>query len=166
MAVRPPIVLGTDNLYQQLQSGDSISAPMTTTNIRPVANAETSAAMPFGTPVYTSGADTVKRAQANAKATAKVAGLVFDPSIAAGANGNIASGGVLIASTAAQWDAVNTGGSGGLVPNTTYFLDPANVGKITAAPAFTNGSGQCNTVLGTAISTLEMELSIGLPILL
>ena len=163
MTIRLPLVLGADGLPQQLQSGDAISAPMDTPSIRSVANGESSAAITFGMPVYSSAADTVKRAQANAKATSKVTGLVYDATIASSANGNIAQSGILIG-TAAQWDAVVTGQTGGLTFNSTYFLDPANVGKLTTTPPGT--AGQCNVVIGTAISPTELELQIAQPILL
>lgn len=163
MAVRQPIVIGSDGLLQQLQSGDSISAPVDTPSIRAVANGESSAAIVFGTPVYSSAADTVKRAQANAKATSKVTGLVYDATIAAAANGNIAQSGVLIGTTA-QWDAAVTGQTGGLTFNSTYFLDPTNIGKLTTTPPST--AGQCNVIIGTAISPTELELQIAQPILL
>ena len=162
MTVRLPLVLGSDGLPQQLQSGDSISAPTDTPSIRSVLNGDT-ASLVFGMPVYSSAADTVKRAQANAKSTAKVTGLVYDTTIAANANGNIAQSGVLVG-TSAQWDAVVTGETGGLIFNTTYFLDPANVGKLTASPPST--TGQCNVIIGTAISATELELQIAQPILL
>ena len=163
MAVRQPVVIGSDGLLQQLQSGDSISAPVDTPSIRAVANGEASASLSFGMPVYSSAADTVKRAQANAKATSKVTGLVYDATIASAANGNIAQSGVLVGTTA-QWDAVVTGQTGGLTFNSTYFLDPANVGKLTTTPPGT--TGQCNVIIGTAISPTELELQIAQPILL
>ena len=162
MTVRSPLVLGPDGLAQQLQSGDSISSPTNTPSIRSVSNGD-SVALVFGAPVYASAADTVKRAQANAKSTSKVTGLVYDPTVAASANGNIAQSGVMVGTTA-QWDAVVTGENGGLSFNGTYFLDPANVGKLTTAPPTT--AGQCNVVIGTAISPTELELQIAQPILL
>ena len=163
MTIRQPLVLGADGLPQQLQPNDSLSAPVDTPSIRSVANGEASASIVFGMPVYSSAADTVKRAQANAKATSKVTGLVYDPTIASGANGNIAQSGILIG-TAAQWDAVVTGQTGGLTFNSTYFLDPATPGKLTTTPPTT--AGQCNVVIGTAISPTELELQIAQPILL
>lgn len=162
MALRAPLVIGTDGLIQQLQPGDSISAPMNTPSLRAVTNAEATAALPIGTPVYTSATDAVKRAQANAKNTGKVAGLVNDTSIAAGAIGNVAQSGIVVATTA-QWDAV-AGTSGGLAPNTYYFLDPATAGKLTAtAPSTT---GQVNTLIGLSISSTALEVDPVPPILL
>ena len=162
MALRNPLVLGADGLPQALQSGDTISSSVSTASIRQVTNGEASAALPFGTPVYASAADTVKRAQANAKTTSKLAGLMYDATTAAAAIGNVAASGVLVGTTG-QWDAVAST-TGGLTFNTTYFLDPATPGKITATPPTT--SGQCNVVIGTAISPTELELQIAQPILL
>ena len=162
MTLRIPLVLGADGLPQQVQSGDTISATVSTASVRAVTNNESAAAITIGMPVYAFAADGVKRAQGNAKATSRVAGLVFDASIAAAGVGNIAQSGILIATTI-QWDAV-AGTTGGLIFNTTYFLDSATAGKITATPPST--VGQCNVVIGVAISTTELEIQISQPILL
>ncbi|GEM_PF-858224 len=162
MAIRKPLVLADDGTIQQLQSNDSLNSPTNTPSIRTVTNAESSASLSFGMPVYSSGADSVKRAQANAKSTSRLAGLVYDPTVAAGASGNIAQSGVLVGTTA-QWDAV-AGTTGGLTFGTLYFLDPANVGKITSVvPTMV---GQCNVLIGTALSPTELELQTQQPILL
>lgn len=162
MAVRQPLVIGADGLPQQLQPGDSITSSVTTTSVRPVTNGESAAALVFGAPVYTSAAETVKRAQANAKATSRVIGLMYDPTTAAAAIGNVATDGILVGTTA-QWDAV-TGQTGGLTFNSAYFLDPVTPGKLTTTPPTT--AGQCNTLIGTAISTTALDLEIAPPILL
>lgn len=162
MALRQPLVLGADGLPQQLQSGDTIAAPTSTPSLRSVTNAETSASIVFGMAVYASGADAVKRGQANAKSTAKIAGLVYDGSIAAGATGTIAQSGIMVGTTA-QWDAV-AGTTGGLAFGAYYFLDPATAGKITATPPTT--TGQVNVLIGIALSATELELDICPPILL
>lgn len=162
MTARAPLVIGSDGLPQQLQSGDSVTVPVTTTQIRSVMNGEASNALVIGAPAYASAADTVKRGQANAKSTAQLAGLGYDTSIAAAANGNIIQSGVLVATTA-QWDAV-AGTTGGLSFGTKYFLDPANPGKITSTVPST--VGQCVTLVGVALSTTELELLLRDPILL
>lgn len=162
MAVKAPLVLGSDGLMQQLQSGDSISVAQATYSSRSVTNGEGAAAIVIGAPVYASAADTVKKAKADAKATSKLVGLGLDASIAAAGTGNIITGGILVATTA-QWDAV-AGTTGGLAFNTEYFLDPATAGKITSTPPTT--VGQCLVLVGVALSTTELELQIAPPILL
>jgi hypothetical protein len=162
MTIRQPVVIGNDGLLQQLQAGDSLNAPTNTPSIRSVANGESATALVIGMPIYASAADTVKRAQANAKSTCTLAGVVYDPTIAAAASGNIAQSGVLIATTA-QWDVV-AGTTGGLVFNTLYFVDPTNAGKLTSTAPTT--VGQCITVVGRALSSTELELQISQPILL
>jgi hypothetical protein len=162
MTLRTPLVLGSDGLVQQLQSGDSILSAASTYTSRSVTNGESSLAIVIGAPVYASAADTVKRAQANAKATSKLVGLGLDSSFSAAATGNIITSGILVATTT-QWDAV-AGTTGGLTFGTEYFLDPANAGKITATPPTT--VGQCNVLVGVALSATELELQITPPILL
>ena len=161
MAIRQPIVMN-NGVMQQLQAGDAISVPANTPSIRSITNAESSVAVVFGTPLYASAADQSKRAQANTMTTATVTGLVYDPTIAAGATGYQASSNVLVGTTA-QWDVV-AGTTGGLAFGQRYFLDPSNVGKITStAPT---SAGQYVVLIGIAISTTELELKIGDPILL
>lgn len=162
MTARLPLVIGTDGLPQQLQSGDSLSVPTTTTQIRPETNGEGAAAIVIGAPVYASAASTVKRAQANAKSTSGVVGLGYDASTAFGAIGNIIVDGVLTATTT-QWDAV-AGTTGGLAFNTLYYLDPANPGKMTSTVPTT--VGQCVVLIGRALSTTDLELLLRDPILL
>jgi hypothetical protein len=162
MALKTPLVIGADGLPQQLQAGDSINVASSTYTSRAVTNGEGAAAIVIGAPVYANAADSVKRAQANAKATSKLAGLGLDASVAAGGTGNIITSGVLVATTT-QWDAV-AGTTGGLAFGTLYFVDPANPGKITSTVPTT--AGQTVTLVGIALSTTELELTIQPPILL
>jgi hypothetical protein len=162
MVQRKPLVIGDDGIPQQLQPGDSISAPTNAPSLRSAANGETATALPFGAPVYASSGTAVKRGQANAKATSKLVGLVYDASVAAGANGSVAQGGILTGTTA-QWDAV-AGTSGGLAVGAFYFLDATNPGKLTATAPIT--AGLVNVCVGSALSSTELEVDIELPILL
>jgi hypothetical protein len=162
MTTRQPLVLGPDGKIQQLQAGDAISSSVSTYSVRSMTNAD-SVSLPFGTPVYTSASDSVKRAVASAAATSIVSGLVYDPTIAAAAAGNIADSGTLVGTTA-QWDAVVTGETGGLVFNGLYFLDPVTPGKLTLTPPTT--VGQSNVLVGQAFSATELKLLLMPPILL
>jgi len=145
-------------------SGGGGTSPLTNTpTIRRVTNGEAFAELIFGTPVYASAADTVMRAQADSFTTARLCGLCWDAAIAAGAEGNIATSGVLVG-IAAQWDAVVTGASGGLAFGAMYCLDPANPGMLTSTPP--TADGQVIAWVGTALSPTELELSISLPIAL
>jgi hypothetical protein len=155
MAARIPLVIN-NGLIQQLQSGDTILAPASTASIRSLTNGEASAAIVIGTPVYMSGADSMKRAQANATSTSKVIGLGYDTTTASAAAGNVCVNGTLVATTV-QWDAV-AGTTGGLTFNSTYYLDPATVGKITGTAPTT--VGQTVVAIGTALSSTELEIAI------
>lgn len=162
MAIRQIMVMGPLGIPQALQNGDSTSVPANAPSIRAITNAESSASLVFGTPVYSSAAGQSKRAQANSMTTSEVCALIYDPTIAAGATGYQASSNVLVGTTT-QWDAV-AGTTGGLSFGQRYFLDPATAGKITSTPPTT--VGQCVVLIGTAISATELELRIGEPILL
>lgn len=155
MAVKKPLVLGTSGHPEQLQSGDTIQVPTTTTEVETLTNGG-GATINFGNAVYLSAADTVQLARANALATAKIYGLVYDASIAAAASGQIATDGIL-SGTTAQWDAV-TGQTGGLTVGTDYFLDPTTAGRLTITPPTT--AGQYNCYIGRAKSTTDMHLDI------
>ena len=160
MALKKPLVINSSTGFpEQLQTGDYINA----SNIPQYTNGEGSASLAIGMPVYISAADTVKRAQANASGTTFVIGLCNDPVITHGSTGGIAIEGVVTATTT-QWDAVVTSESGGLTPGSNYFLDPANVGALTTTPPSTVGQYVC--LVGQAISTTEMKINIGQPILL
>lgn len=163
MAIKKPLVIGPTGFPQQLQSGDQVQADYAVTDIRLLTNGEVSVSLTIGMAVYmTATNSSVKRAQANAVTTASVLGLVSDTSIAAAASGNVATGGVLTATTA-QWDAV-AGTTGGLTAGTLYYLDPVNPGKISSTVPTTAGQVIC--VVGQALNTTDMELIKGIPYLL
>lgn len=159
MAIKKPLVLNNGQIAQ-LQPGDSLDIQAEAVNL---INGEATAIV-IGAPVYSDAAGSVKKAQANAAGTKDVIGLVGQaPSIANGAPGAITLDGVLSATTA-QWDAVVSGASGGLVFKQRYWLDPATAGKlVTAAPATV---GQYVLEVGIALSTTEMKINILAPILL
>lgn len=161
MALRKPLVIVAGQI-QQLQAGDTLNASVTESEVISVTNGSGGAlALVIGTPVYISGDDTVKKANAAALATANVIGLVADVSIADGDGGTVIVEGVLTATTA-QWDAV-TGGTGGLVAGTLYYLD-ATAGLLTATPLTT--VGQYIAPIGVALSTVALKLDVEPTILL
>ena len=161
MAVKKPLVMGSNGKPQQLQSSDTITVPNAGTDLMTMTNAEASAIV-IGAPVYVFGADSVKKAQANAAGTADVFGLVFDVSITNATTGQIAMNG-LVTATTGQWDAV-TGQTGGLTIGATYFLDAATSGKLTSTPPTTAGQLVC--IVGTGLSTTEMMVDVQTEILL
>jgi len=106
----------------------------------------------IGRAVYSDASGTFKLAQANASATRLVTGLVLDTSVNNGAAGNIATDGVLTATTA-QWDVV-TGGSGGLTAGSKYFLSNGTAGGITATAPTTGYL----VYVGKALSTTQLQI--------
>ena len=161
MAVKLPLVLGTNGLFQQLQAGDTLNVPTAGANAFTVTNSE-AAAIVIGTPVYSFGAGQVKKGLASAAATSKIEGIMLSVSTAAAGTGSMATSGVLTATTA-QWDAV-AGTTGGLVFNTNYFLSPTTAGLMTATAPVT--VGQNVTRIGRALSTTDMMIDIQDEILL
>lgn len=152
MAIKKPLVVGSSGLPEQLQNTDSLGTAELLAQLNGNAGA-----LVIGCPVYSSANDTVDKAMANAVGTVKVIGLMADVSTANGVSGAVITDGVLTATTV-QWDAI-TGGSGGLVRDTLYFLDAATAGKLTATPPTT--TGQFVKLIGVAISTTELKITIG-----
>lgn len=160
MAIRKPLVV-VDGQVQQLSASDTLDASVQEKDMFILTNGESGASV-IGTPVYVSAASTCKKAQANASGTTEVIGLVATTSIAAAATGSVQSDGVLVATTT-QWDAV-AGTTGGLAFGTQYYLDPATAGKLTATAPTTGG--QYIAPIGRALSTTDLEITIGATILL
>ena len=161
MAVKSPLVVGSNGLPQQLQSGDTLNVPTSGANTLALTNAEAGAIV-IGAPVYSFAAGSVKKGQANAASTSGIVGLVYDVSIGAAASGPIATDGVMTATTG-QWDAV-TGQTGGLTFNSNYFLDPTTAGKLTITAPTT--VGQTVVKVGRALSSTVMSVNIQDEILL
>jgi hypothetical protein len=111
-------------------------------------------------PVYVFGSGTIKLARANAAATAIVAGLVHDATIANNASGEICTSGPMTKTTA-QWDA-QTGQSGGLTAGAEYWCSAATAGKLTTTPP--SAATQFDVRVGIALSTTIMLVGIAPPI--
>ena len=155
MVLRKPLVM-VNGLPQQLPLTDTLDAVLSEVDQISLSNAETSS-LAIGMPIYVSGANAAKKAQANASGTADVLGVVKDISIAASATGSAQTDGQMTATTA-QWDAV-TGQTGGLTAGAVYFLDAATAGKMTTTAPTT--TGQFVLRIGKAISPTVFDISIG-----
>lgn len=160
MALRKPLVLVSGEIAQ-LPAGDDIDAPSSGA-IEISAINDNAGAIVICTPVYSSAAGHVDKANATAAGTSKVIGLSTTTTTATGGTMQVAGAG-FVSATTAQWDAVVTGASGGLVFNTLYYLD-TTAGKITTTP--TSTIGQNNVFIGRGISATIMELGLRNPILL
>lgn len=160
MAVKIPVVVYSGELAQ-LQSGDSISSPITGVIELSQTNDEVGSIV-ICAPVYNDAADGVKKGKADASGTSKLLGLVNATTIASAAAGMIATSGIMTATTA-QWDAV-AGTTGGLAFGTYYYLSAATAGLLTATAPST--AGQYVVQVGVAISTTELKLQIQQRILL
>lgn len=119
-----------------------------------------SVSLVIGTPVYISGANTVKKGKSDASGAINIVGLVKDVSVDTHVSGKIQTDDVLVATTG-QWDVV-TGQDGGLTPGAYYYLDPANAGGITTAVPETEG--QYVVKIGMALSSTQLLIAIKQPI--
>lgn len=156
MAAKKPIVLNSAGGFEQLQSGDTLDAPVSEKDVIQATNSNASNAT-IGQPVYVDGSGTVDLARANASGTTPVIGLVADASIAPAAAGNVQTDGVLVS---ADWTAVI--GSAALTAGAEYFLSAAAAGQLTATAP--NTTGQYVVPVGRALSATELEITIGRPI--
>lgn len=119
----------------------------------------------IGTPVYSDAAAGIDQGLANNSGKSTIIGLVSDVSVASGAQGNVAVGGLIVASTA-QWDAI-CGTTGGLTFNVPYYLHKSTPGRLTAtAPTSPGDIGKEVVQVITALSETEARIAITTPILL
>jgi hypothetical protein len=160
MSLKKPLVMDDAGYVRNIGAGETLDAPVANPEVISRTNGEATSVV-IGTPVYADSDGSIKKARANALGTSRVVGLVDDTSIANGASGNIQTDQVLTA-TITEWDAVVTGGSGGLVANTAYFLDAANAGKLTATAPTT--AGNYVVQVGIALSATELLVKIQPPI--
>ena len=99
-------------------------------------------------------------ARANAAATANAVGIAVTAAAAADPVYLRYSGPVSL--TTDQWDAVVTGGEGGLSVDAYYYVDSANAGKlVSTAPS---AGGTFKTAVGLAISSTTLLVGQHVPI--
>ncbi len=148
MALRKPLVL-VNGQIQQIQAGDTLNAQVAENETQQWTNGDTGSHA-VGDVVYLNAADSVKKAQANAAATANPVAF---------ATATITNG-----SVGAYQTSGTLSGLTGLTPGSTYYLDPATAGKMTVtAPT---AAGQLVVELGVAVSTTEFLIRLRPPILL
>lgn len=147
----------TRSLYTSGGGSGSASIPSGLEVTKTNSNVST---LPIGTPTYADGNDTVDAAQADALTTASVIGLC-KADIPTATEGAIVANGEVEATTG-EWDTI-TGGSGGLVAGTIYYLDPTTPGMLTVTAPST--VGQYIVQIGTAVSATKMNVEISRPLL-
>jgi hypothetical protein len=154
---------GKRGTIAQCPDGDTIRGKRTEQENRVFTNAESSAPIVIGQPVYMYAASSCKLAQADDSDGRKVVGLCRSSSITASESGIFCLSGNLNAMTD-EWDAVIEGaGTGGLTAGSLYYLSET-VGQITAtAPATAASYVVC---LGRATSTTNFCIKIESAILL
>lgn len=148
MAVRKALVLNAGEI-QQLQAGDTLGGPVAEVDLIALTNSD-AASTAIGDVMYIFGADAVKKAKADAAATAE-AFYFATAVITSAATGNFQSAGVLA-------------GMSGLTPGATYYLSQTTAGLMTVTPPST--VGQYVVRLGKALSATEFEIRVERPILL
>lgn len=154
MAIKKPLVIGSNGEIEQLQAGDIILAGSTTQSFSAIN--ENAGAISQGQVVYVSSSGNVNLANNAAEATAKAIGVVEDASIASTASGSVLTDGAI---TIADWTTI--AGAATLTAGAVYFLDGVD-GNITTIPPTLAGSYVVR--IGTAISTTTLEVSISRPI--
>lgn len=154
MAIKKPLVIGSNGEIEQLQAGDNILAGSTTQSFSAIN--ENAGAISQGQVVFVSSSGSVNLANNTAEATAKAIGVVEDASIAPTASGSVLTDGAI---TVADWTAI--AGAPTLTAGSVYFLDGVD-GNITTIPPILAGSYVVR--IGTAISTTTLEVSISRPI--
>jgi len=160
MALRKPLVMASGQI-QQLQSGDTLDAPVAAIDVIQVTN-NNAGAITICQAVYVDAAGTVDLAKADASGTARAIALVRAASIANAASGGAVTDGVLTATTG-QWDGI-AGTTGGLTAGAVYYLSKDTAGSLTeTAPT---AIGDLVVEVGTALSSTELEVTFTRPVLL
>lgn len=154
MAIKKPLVIGSNGEIEQLQAGDNILAGSTTQSFSAIN--ENAGAISQGQVVFVSSSGNVNLANNTTEAAAKAIGVVEDASIAPTASGSVLTDGAI---TVADWTAI--AGAPTLTAGSVYFLDGVD-GNITTIPPILAGSYVVR--IGTAISTTTLEVSISRPI--
>lgn len=153
MAQRQPLTIVAGQI-EQVQAGDNFGN-------RIIRNNASGTTAVRGQPVISDGDGSFDLANRASVANAKVIGLLAQGSVGNGSDGTIQVDGMFEASTT-QWDAV-TGGSGGLVAETYYYLGLTD-GTLTSTPPST--AGEVYILVGIALNTILMRIVIGPQILL
>jgi len=158
---RKPLVL-VDGEYTQMPVGDLIdpaclpepeAPPAVDFSLVELEN-DTAFTRPILTPVYVKSNGKFADADTDTNQKADVVGLTVE-SIASAASGDVKTSGPIEATTA-QWDA-QTGGSGGLVAGSDYYLRAT--GGLSATPA-----GPHVVKLGKAVSSTKLLLRVEPPV--
>ena len=142
------ITVGT-NTNNILTNATNIST--NTNSIRTVLTNNEAAPVIKCTPVYIFNDSGFKAAKADSSITTRVIGLAYEDIVV---SGDIQTVGVVTA-TAEEWDAV-TGGVGGLIPNTLYYLSETDSGKLKANAPSTGYVAP----IGIALSSTRLKIEI------
>jgi len=110
----------------------------TTTSASTVLGTMAASSIAAGGPLIAAAAGVLGPAQASALSSSLWVGLATS-SASSGASVVARYAGPMVLTTT-EWDAVVTGGSGGLVAGTQYYVDAANPGKLVAAPPSATGT--------------------------
>ncbi len=121
-------------------------------------SAEADSTIKIGYPIYIKSNGHLDPAQANAQATTGAVGVSISDTAAAAVCKYITEGKV----TRSDWTEI--AGVTSLTPGVSYYLSPTTAGHITSTAPTT--VGQFVVSIGRAISTTELDIEIGPPILL
>lgn len=116
----------------------------------------------IGQVVYLKANGKFTLAQADVLYTSEILGLIVDTSILNGSIGTVQITGPLTTTTT-NWDAL-TGQTGGLTPNTLYYLSPTTAGNLTIIPP--TSINACLVRVGKAITATKLLIYPREPIIL
>ncbi len=155
MAVKAPLVIGTDGNMERLQPGDSIDVGSSVGGYS--ADNGNDGSITIGQVVYISGSGEMDLAKADNGASAAAHALVVDASVSSGATGNFKLSGIV---TSTDWTTVT--GSEALTAGAMYFVSDSEAGGLTSVAPTTAGSYV--VPVGRALSATELDVNIGTPI--
>ena len=152
-----PLVFDTDGTPREVSAAEVIVANVASVDIYSATNGN-AAGITFGQVVYkNSVAGKIDLANAAASGTMRSIGVVYDPTVAANAAGNIQLSGI-ITYTNTQIAALVDGAPGaGFTPGQLYYLSDLVAGNMSAAvPA--SGTGHYIAHVGIALSANDLDI--------
>lgn len=155
MAIKKPLVIGTDGNIERLQSGDSIDVGSAVGGY--TADNGNAGNITIGQVVYVSGSGQMDLAKADNGVSSKAHAVVIDTTISAGSTGNFKLDGIIVST---DWTEVT--GEVELTAGALYFLSDTVAGGLTSSATTTSGSYIVS--IGKALSTTELDINMGLPI--
>ena len=149
-AYKPFIYDETTGKQRLLRAGENLDVPLDSTIMT------AGAAITIGQAVSANGSSEVVPTDAlSAALSCSWVGIACETVAAAASVPVVTSGTITL--TTGEWDAI-TGGTGGLTPGASYWVDDTTPGNLTTTPLVSSGTPRYVVKVGVAINSTQMTL--------